>query len=124
MTSVASVLKSFTRFCRNTVPFRARRALMLATALACQPATSAPSTEQLPRDGDTYWPAESWRSAAPAQVGLDGARLNSLADRLRSNAIPGLHSLIVVRHGYVALEAYFNGSAGCPGHPLPCVSNT
>jgi len=97
---------------------------MFATALACQPATSAQSTEQLPRDGDTYWPAQSWRTAAPAQVGLDGARLNALADRLRSNAIPGLHSLIVVRHGYVALEAYFNGSSASQVHTMQSVSKS
>jgi CubicO group peptidase (beta-lactamase class C family) len=97
---------------------------MLAVALACQPATSAQSIEQLPRDGATYWPSASWRTAEPAQVGLDGARLNALADRLASNAIPGLHSLVVVRHGYVAFERYFNGSNAAQVHTMQSVSKS
>ena len=93
-------------------------------ALACQPATSAQPIAQLPRDGATYWPSTSWRTAEPAQVGLDGARLNVLADRLTSNAIPGLHSLIVVRHGYVAVERYFNGSNAGQVHTMQSVTKS
>ena len=98
--------------------------MLCSFALACQPATSAQPVEQLPRDGATYWPGASWRTAAPAQVGLDGVRLNTLVDRLRSNAIPGLHSVIVVRHGYVAVEAYFNGSSASQVHTMQSVSKS
>jgi CubicO group peptidase (beta-lactamase class C family) len=98
--------------------------MLFSVALACQHATSAQSTEQLPRDGAIYWPSASWRTAEPVQVGLDGARLNALVDRLSSNAIPGLHSLVIVRHGYVALEAYFNGSTASQVHTMQSVSKS
>src|SRR6185503_17167055 len=73
--------------------------VILTTTAACNGTTSAQNVEQLPRDGDTYWPSTTWRSAAPAQVGLDAERLAGLVQQLRSNAIPGLHSLVIVRHG-------------------------
>ena len=97
-----------------------------ATAtLACNPATSAQSVEQLPRDGATYWPtATEWRSAEPEQVGLDAQRLAALVQSLRTNAIPGIHSLIVVRQGYVAVEEYFNGSSATQVHTMQSVSKS
>ena len=36
------------------------RAILFSVALACQPATSAQSTEQLPRDGATYFAERVW----------------------------------------------------------------
>jgi CubicO group peptidase (beta-lactamase class C family) len=101
------------------------KTLVVATALACQPSTeSQGTTEQLPRDGETYWPAAEWRTAEPEQVGLDGARLRALVQRLETNAIPQLHSLIVVRHGYVAVEEYFNGSSAGDVHTMQSVSKS
>jgi CubicO group peptidase (beta-lactamase class C family) len=94
--------------------------------LACQPPTGAQQpVGQLPRDGTSYWPnATEWRRANPAQVGLDANRLNNLVSRLRSNAIPGLHSLVIVRHGYVAVEEYFNGSSATAVHTMQSVSKS
>jgi CubicO group peptidase (beta-lactamase class C family) len=92
--------------------------------LACQPATAAQGTEQFPRDGATYWPSAEWRQAEPAQVGLDAGRLSSLTTRLASNAIPGIHSLVIVRHGYVAVEEYFNGSSASVVHTMQSVSKS
>src|SRR5689334_2422747 len=94
---VTFVVKSFTG-CSH-------RAVILGLALGCNPATSAQNVEQLPRDGATYWPsAAEWRRAEPAQVGLDAQRLAALVQSIHTNTIPGLHSLVVVRHGYVAVE--------------------
>lgn len=115
---MTSVSKSFVGLWASSVA--------LALACACNGATSAQSsTEQLPRDGANYWPsATEWRRAQPAQVGFDGARLQSLVEQLRSNAIPQLHSLVVVRHGYVAVEEYFNGSSATDVHTMQSVSKS
>lgn len=96
----------------------------LGATLACRPATAAQGSEQLPRDGATYWPAAEWRRAEPARVGLDGARLTALVNRLQSNAVPGLHSLVIVRHGYLAVEAYVNGSSATQVHTMQSVSKS
>src|SRR5262245_55774271 len=101
------------------------KAFTVAGLIACQSAadTQGP-VEQLPRDGATYWPAAEWRTAQPVQVGLDGAKLRALVERLESNAIPQLHSLIVVRHGYVAVEEYFNNSSSTDVHTMQSVSKS
>ena len=96
----------------------------IVAALACQPATGAQGADQLPRDGATYWPAAEWRQGAPSQLGFDDSRLTNLADRLESNVIPGIHSLVIVRHGYVALERYFNGSSASDVHTMQSVSKS
>jgi CubicO group peptidase (beta-lactamase class C family) len=94
-------------------------------AVACNGTTSAQGpVDQLPRDGDTYWPSSTWRSAAPAQVGLDTERLANLVQQLRTNAIAGMHALVIVRHGYVAVEEYFNGSSATQVHTMQSVSKS
>ena len=101
------------------------KALLVVAAIACESATVAQGpVEQLPRDGATYWPAASWRTAEPEQVGLDALRLDELVQRIKTNEIPGLHSLIVVRHGYVAVEEYFNGSSATQVHTMQSVSKS
>ena len=116
---VISVLKSLSG------PTRALGIIGLAGTLACNGTTSAQGVEQLPRDGATYWPtASEWRTAQPEQVGLDTQRIAALVQALRTNAIAGLHSLIVVRHGYVAVEEYFNGSSAAQVHTMQSVSKS
>lgn len=70
-------------------------------ALACsgEPTAPPPGTIDLAAD---------WRKTTPAAVGLDGADLH----RALSHAavVPRLLSLLVVRHGRLAVEAYFNGN--------------
>jgi CubicO group peptidase (beta-lactamase class C family) len=105
--------------------FRALGIVGIATILACNGATSAQRpVDQLPRDGATYWPAAEWRRADPEQVGLEAATLDALVERIRTNAIPQLHSLVVVRHGYVAVEEYFNGSSASAVHTMQSVSKS
>ena len=93
-------------------PFRLCCAV--AWALACTQSPVAP----VPLDGATYWPGATWRRAEPDATGLDGGRLHSLVADLQSNRIPGIHSLIVVRQGYLALEEYFNGGSAEQLHTL------
>jgi CubicO group peptidase (beta-lactamase class C family) len=61
-----------------------------------------PETPQL----EEYWPTEEWRSAEPADLGLDASRLSSMVDHIRRD-IPTIDSVMVVRHGYVAVDEYF-----------------
>src|SRR5215218_9028063 len=68
--------------------------------------TSRPAGVPAQRD---YWPTAGWRTAPPAQVGMDPKVLA----KLDTNAAyhPQLRSLLVVRHGYLAYERYWNGDA-------------
>jgi CubicO group peptidase (beta-lactamase class C family) len=85
---------------------------------------SEPPVEQLPADGATYWPTTDWRVARPAQVGLDEPRLDALVRRLRSNAIPSMHGLVIVRNGYLVVDEYFNGSSQADSHTMQSVTKS
>jgi CubicO group peptidase (beta-lactamase class C family) len=84
-------------------------ALAALVALACGRDPAAAPVEQLGQDAATYWPGVTWRSATPAEVGVDGPALASLVSRLRSGALGAEHALVIVRKGYVIADEYFGG---------------
>jgi CubicO group peptidase (beta-lactamase class C family) len=53
-----------------------------------------------------YWPTRGWRSATPEQQGMDSAKLAEALDYIREHHIK-IHSLLLVRNGYIVLDAYF-----------------
>lgn len=57
------------------------------------------------RKESAYWPTTEWRRASPESQGMDSVALLDAIKRKNFDAV-GLHSLIVIRHGYVVAEAY------------------
>ena len=53
-----------------------------------------------------YSPAEGWRSTAPEQQGIDSQKLAEALDGIRQRNM-NIHSLLIVRNGFVVLDAYF-----------------
>ena len=53
-----------------------------------------------------YWPTSGWRTSTPEKQGLVS---RGIAQALRaiSERIPRMHSLLLVRNGYVVTEVYF-----------------
>ena len=66
--------------------------------------------------------SEAWATVAPAEAGLDGERLEALAQRIEAGELGNLHSLLVVRDGRLAFERYFSGSDAQWGRPLGSVA--
>jgi len=58
------------------------------------------------RGAEEYWPAESWRTSTPEAQGLSSAELAKLFDAVAQEQI-NIHSLLLIRNGYLCLEAYF-----------------
>src|SRR5574342_126541 len=54
-----------------------------------------------------YWPTRSWRSSTPEEQGMDSALLARLFEHIKDNDI-NLHSLLIVRNGYLVTEAYWH----------------
>ena len=54
----------------------------------------------------SYWPTHGWRSSSPEAQGMDSEKLAQALDYVRLHEIP-IHSLLIVRNGYVVLDAYF-----------------
>ncbi len=53
-----------------------------------------------------YWPTEGWRPAPPETRGFDSARLAEGLRAIRTDGTPA-HSLMLIRDGYVLLDANF-----------------
>src|SRR3954470_3808177 len=51
---------------------------------------------------------DGWETASPASVGMDEAKLCTIAARLEQRAT-AVHSVVVVRHGKLVFEQYFSG---------------
>jgi len=83
-------------------------AALTALGAACRD-TSAGPVEQLGDDATSYWPGASWRTATPAQVGVDPAAIADLIARLRNRSLGAEHALVIVRKGYVIADEYFDG---------------
>jgi CubicO group peptidase (beta-lactamase class C family) len=74
--------------------------------------TSQASAGPIQRD---YWPTAGWRTAAPAEQGMDPAVLDDL-DSLVPDSYPQVRSVLVVRHGYLVYERYWQGVDAGDGH--------
>lgn len=55
-----------------------------------------------------YWPTENWQPAAPQQVDMNATMLEQI-HRYTSTCVPDIHSLLVVRNGYLVFEEYYHG---------------
>jgi CubicO group peptidase (beta-lactamase class C family) len=101
--------------------------LLCAAALACRDASTLRPTdvEQLPRDGPSYFPTStSWRSADANVVGMQGSRLNALSETIAAGSYPGVNSLVIVRHGYLVTERYFNGTSAATAQTVQSVTKS
>ncbi len=101
--------------CRWVVPFIA----VLAAGCAPQGAPTLPSSPIVP-----VFPAGSWLGASARDVGLDSALLDAAVQQIVSGRIRDISSMVVVRHGYVVLERYFNGSSRDDVHTMQSVSKS
>jgi CubicO group peptidase (beta-lactamase class C family) len=54
----------------------------------------------------TYWPTEAWRISSPEDQGMDSQKLEQLLDTIQQQRL-NLHSLLVIRNGYLVSETYF-----------------
>jgi len=50
-----------------------------------------------------YWPTEGWMNSTPEDQGMDSVRLQQMIDHIMDEDLD-IHSVIVIRHGYVVLE--------------------
>ncbi len=53
-----------------------------------------------------YWPTKSWQTSTPEMQGMDSTALQKALDLITTQKM-AVHSLLIVRHGYVVLDTYF-----------------
>jgi CubicO group peptidase (beta-lactamase class C family) len=99
------------------MPPRNRLPLMFLLALA-------PGTLNAQMQGNQpYWPSTKWRTASPESQGLDSQVLASAVSQVKEKQL-GVHSLLVIRHGYAVLDAYFYPYTSGTPHDLASVTKT
>jgi CubicO group peptidase (beta-lactamase class C family) len=52
---------------------------------------------------------DGWAVSTPGGEGMDAGALTSLLEDLRGGDYPGVDSMVIVRHGRLVAEGYFNG---------------
>lgn len=85
-----------------------KRALLLGLTIACARGDTGPSgpVELVPDDGRAYVPGVEWRTASPASLSLDAARVESMWRGVMAGRYGSIHGIVIVRFGYVAFERY------------------
>ncbi|MFQ5931808.1 MAG: serine hydrolase domain-containing protein [Nitrospiraceae bacterium] len=53
-----------------------------------------------------YWPTEDWRSSTPEEQGVDSERLAAMFEEIQNRRL-NLCSVLIIRNGYMVVEAYF-----------------
>lgn len=70
-------------------------------------------------------PCWQWPVSTPEEQGLDSKKLAELTDLFRQRKLcPQLHCLLIVRHGYLVVEDYFNNWKADQIHTLQSVSKS
>lgn len=109
---------------------RARTLLIVVAAAAAlamgafllSPLLSRPEPPQSPSAPD-YWPTESWRTGTPESQGFDSAALARELRQLQEGGVR-LDSLLLIRNGYVILDAYFAPYDGSFAHDMASVTKS
>ena len=64
-----------------------------------------------------YWPTKGWRTSTPEAQGMDSQKLVLMLDTIKQQNL-SLHSLLVIRNGYIVSETYFQSYGQDQKHEL------
>lgn len=106
-----------TLFCTYLAPVA-----LCSAALVSIVSCASPRPPVSPRAPDV-WPTGTWPIAAPETQGLDSQVLAEVVETL-SRSDSSAHSVLVVRHGVLVLEAYFYPYDGRTPHDVASVTKS
>lgn len=90
---------------------------LIAICSSAQPPLSTPVSEP------NNWPSEGWRTSTPEEQGMDSELLAKMVEHIERNRI-NLHSVLIVRNGYVVAEAYFHPYTADTPHQVASVTKS
>ena len=91
----------------------------LALTFVCALALAAPALAA----SASYYPTNGWRESSPEAQGLDSAVLAGMVDNIAQKHL-NVHSVTVIRHGYVVLDAYFYPYRATATHDVASVTKS
>jgi CubicO group peptidase (beta-lactamase class C family) len=77
----------------------------------------------MPLAAADYWPDARWRTSTPESQGIDSKTLAAVVSQVMEKQT-GVHSLLVIRHGYAVMDAYFYPYSAETPHDLASVTKT
>lgn len=86
--------------------YRRLMSLFATSLIAAYLAAACAQTPTQPTVQDDYWPVKDWRSLSPEAQGMDSALLVQMFETIQKDDLR-LHSLLIVRNGYLVTEAYW-----------------
>lgn len=87
-----------------------------ATAVSSPAITAAPALEP-------YWPTQGWRTSTPEQQGISSKQLAQMLDAIAEKKL-NIHSILIVRHGYLVAEVYYGSNTPSLKHELYSVTKS
>jgi CubicO group peptidase (beta-lactamase class C family) len=72
------------------------------------PLTASPASATIvpPAEQPAYWPGDEWRVSSPEEQEIDSASISSMLQEIQQKDL-NIHSILVIRHGYLVTEVYF-----------------
>ncbi len=70
-----------------------------------------------------YWPTDGWRTSSPEEQGFDSAKMAQGLESLQEKQV-NIDSLLIIRNGYVVLNAHFDPYDGTFPHDLASVTKS
>ena len=77
--------------------------MLIALLTACTSPKSV--TVQVPEPD--YWPTTGWQTSTPESQGMDSALLAQMLEQINTKET-SIHSVLVIRNGYLVTDAYFH----------------
>lgn len=80
--------------------------IITLTILMLTACSTVPPSTPIQRD---YWPTNDWRESTPDEQGMDSEHFDLLREHIKKN-LPHMRSVLVIRHGYLIFEEYYQGA--------------
>ena len=85
---------------------------------------SIPRQSSLPgKPAPIYWPTNGWRTSTPEEQGFDSVKLAERLQALQEKNV-AINSLLIIRNGYVVLDAHFYPYDGSFAHDMASVTKS
>ncbi|PWI46405.1 6-aminohexanoate hydrolase [Candidatus Heimdallarchaeota archaeon B3_Heim] len=75
------------------------------------------------QESPDYWPTKVWRTSPLEKQGIDSKKLAEAIDYIMEND-PNIHSMLVIRNGYIVTDAYFYPFAADAKHDIASVTKS
>jgi CubicO group peptidase (beta-lactamase class C family) len=91
---------------RREIRFAIMKLIVTFSILVLTACSTAPPSTPVQRD---YWPTNDWRESTPGEQGVDSEYFDLLREHIKDN-LPHMRSVLVIRHGYLIFEEYYQGA--------------